>query len=64
MPSGLVDATGAPQMPPHNQLATNVGSANAGIVDEIENPNPQLGTNNDYVQDGYRGLVRFAVLWR
>src|SRR5580704_7004636 len=26
---------------------------NAGIVDEIENPNPLAGTNNWYVQDGY-----------
>jgi hypothetical protein len=54
------DATGTTQMPPHNRLATNAGPANAGIVDEIENPNPQPGTNNDYVQDGYRGarLVR------
>jgi phospholipase C len=26
---------------------------NAGIVDEIENPDAQAGTNNYYTQDGY-----------
>jgi phospholipase C len=41
-----------PGMPPHNQLVA-VGSANQGIVDEIENPNAQSGTNNLYTQDGY-----------
>jgi phospholipase C len=49
------DGAGNPQTPPHNQLATNAGPANAGIVDEIENPNPQPGTNNYYVEDGYGG---------
>lgn len=34
------DATGRPAVPPSNQ---------------IENPNPQSGTNNWYVQDGYSG---------
>jgi phospholipase C len=40
---GLVyyqDATGKPAVPPSNQ---------------IENPNPQAGTNNYYTQDGYGG---------
>ena len=31
------------------------GSPNAGVVDEIENPNPQPGTNNWYTEDGYGG---------
>jgi phospholipase C len=49
------DGNGNPQMPPHNQLATNAGPANAGVVDEVENPNPQAGTNNFWVEDGYGG---------
>ncbi len=41
-------------MPPHNvQVAS--GTPNAGIVDEIENPNPAASTNNWYTQDGYGG---------
>ena len=36
--------------PPHNQ-STWAG----GPVDEIENPNPQSGTNNYYTEDGYGG---------
>ena len=28
---------------------------NAGIVDEVENPNPAPGTNNWYTEDGYGG---------
>jgi phospholipase C len=38
-------------VPPHNQL-TWAG----GPVDEIENPNPQAGTNNWWTQDGYGGF--------
>jgi phospholipase C len=34
------------------QLA-GAGSTHAGIVDEIENPNPAPGTNNWYTEDGY-----------
>jgi len=49
------DGNGNPEMPPHNQLATNAGQANQGIVDEVENPNPQAGTNNYWVEDGYGG---------
>jgi phospholipase C len=44
--------------PPHNQLVAP-GTANAGIVDQIENPDPLQpqppGTNNWYTQDGYGG---------
>ena len=31
------------------------GTPNAGIVDEVENPNPAAGTNNWYTEDGYGG---------
>ncbi len=46
------DGNGNPAEPPHNQLVA-AGSPNAGVVDEIENPNPQPGTNNWYTEDGY-----------
>ena len=48
------DASGNPAEPPHNQMVA-AGSPNAGVVDEIENPNPQSGTNNWYTEDGYGG---------
>ena len=48
------DGNGNPAQPPHNQLVA-AGSPNAGIVDEIENPDPQSGTNNYYTEDGYGG---------
>jgi len=48
------DSNGNPAVPPHNQLVA-AGSKNAGVVDEIENPNAQPGTNNWYTQDGYGG---------
>ena len=48
------DGKGNAAKPPHNQMVA-VGSANAGVVDEVENPNPQKGTNNWYVEDGYGG---------
>jgi phospholipase C len=50
----FADPNGNPTEPPHNQLVAG-GSPNAGVVDEIENPNPQPGTNNWYGQDGYGG---------
>jgi phospholipase C len=46
------DGNGHAATPPHNQLV-GAGTANAGVVDEIENPNPASGTNNWYIQDGY-----------
>jgi phospholipase C len=46
------DGNGNPLTPPHNQMVAT-GSPNAGVVDEIENPNPLSGTNNWYIQDGY-----------
>ncbi len=47
------DGNGNPATPPSMvQVAT--GSANQGIVDEIENPDPAAsGGNNWYTQDGY-----------
>jgi phospholipase C len=42
---------GYPGVPPHNE-STFLG----GPVDEIENPNPQPGTNNFWIQDGYGGF--------
>ena len=48
------DPKGRPAQPPHNRLMA-AGSPNAGVVDEIENPNPQPGTNNWYTEDGYGG---------
>jgi phospholipase C len=50
----FADSNGDPAQPPHNELVA-AGSPNAGVVDEIENPNPQPGTNNWYTQDGYGG---------
>lgn len=48
------DGNGNPMQPPHNQLVA-AGSPNAGVVDEIENPDPQPNTNNWYTEDGYGG---------
>ena len=48
------DGKGNPLVPPHNVLVAK-GSQNAGIVDEVENPNPLKGTNNWYKEDGYGG---------
>jgi phospholipase C len=46
------DGKGNAAAPPHNTLVDK-GSANAGVVDEVENPNPAKGTNNWYSEDGY-----------
>ena len=48
------DGKGNPAVPPHN-VEVAKGTANAGIVDEIENPNPSPKTNNWYTEDGYGG---------
>jgi phospholipase C len=50
----FANSKGNPARPPHKQLVA-AGSPNAGIVDEIESPNPQPGTNNWYTEDGYGG---------
>jgi phospholipase C len=44
-----------PFIPPHNQLIWSDNPDLAGVVDEIENPNPQPGTNNYWIEDGYGG---------
>ena len=46
------DADGNAATPPHNQLVFG-GTVDAGVVDEIENPASQSGTNNWWIQDGY-----------
>jgi phospholipase C len=46
------DGDGNPLQPPHNQEVAD-GSKNAGVVDEVEDPNPLTGTNNWYKEDGY-----------
>ncbi|MGC2525965.1 MAG: alkaline phosphatase family protein [Stellaceae bacterium] len=48
------DGNGNPLTPPHN-MKIAAGSPNAGVVDEVENPNPLKGTNNWYTEDGYGG---------
>ena len=48
------DGNGHPAVPPHNQLVA-AGSANAGVVDEVENADPAPNTNNWYKEDGYGG---------
>jgi phospholipase C len=48
------DGKGNPAVPPHNMKVAK-GTANAGVVDEIENPNPAPKTNNWYMEDGYGG---------
>jgi phospholipase C len=48
------DGHGKALVPPHN-VEVDMGTANGGIVDEVENPNPAIGTNNWYTEDGYGG---------
>jgi len=48
------DGNGHAKEPPHN-VTVDPGTANAGKVDEVENPNPAPGTNNWYSEDGYGG---------
>ena len=49
------DGKGHPAaVPPHN-VEVAAGTPNAGIVDEIENPNAADGTNNWYSEDGDGG---------
>jgi phospholipase C len=50
----FTDANGNATVPPHN-VTVDPGTANAGVVDEVENPNPAKGTNNWYSEDGYGG---------
>jgi len=39
--------------PPHKQVVLQTNPDETGTVDEIENPDPQAGTNNWYTEDGY-----------
>jgi phospholipase C len=48
------DGKGNAAVPPHN-VEVAKGTANAGVVDEVENPNPAADTNNWYAEDGYGG---------
>lgn len=48
------DGNGNPATPPHKQLVWS-GTPDAGVVDEVENPNALAGTNNWYTEDGYGG---------
>jgi phospholipase C len=48
------DGNGNPATPPHNVEVAS-GTKNAGVVDEVENPNPAPNTNNWYTEDGYGG---------
>ena len=50
----FTDADGKPAVPPHN-VEVAAGTPNGGVVDEVENPNPQANTNNWYTEDGYGG---------
>ena len=49
------DENGNPLVPPHNQTIWA-----GGPVDEIENPNPQSGTNNWWIEDGYGGFGNYG----
>ena len=49
------DGKGHAALPPHNIVVPNGAAANSGVVDEVENPNPSLGTNNWWKSDGYGG---------
>ena len=63
------DGKGHAAVPP-NGVQVAPGTNNAGVVDEIENPNPAAGTNNWYTEDGYGGgsfgcrIVRRRLLQR
>ena len=50
----FTDADGKADIPPEG-ITVYSGNADAGIVNEVENPNPAPGTNNWYSQDGYGG---------
>ena len=46
------DGNGHPARPPHD---VNTGASNGVKLDEVENPNAAVGTNNWYAEDGYGG---------
>jgi phospholipase C len=47
------DANFNPATPPHKVQVWQDQPKDTGVVDEIENPDPQAGTNNWYTEDGY-----------
>ncbi|HMK91129.1 MAG TPA: alkaline phosphatase family protein [Methylocystis sp.] len=53
------DENGRPATPPNNNVDPNnpgtILSGQTSALSEIENPNPQPGANNYYIQDGYGG---------
>jgi phospholipase C len=49
------DSNGNPAVPPNNQTVWA-----GGPVNEIENPNPQPGTNNFYIEDGYGAFGNYG----
>jgi phospholipase C len=50
----FTDANGN-AIPPPNNTTVDPGTPNAGVVAEVEDPDPQTGTNNWYKEDGYGG---------
>ena len=48
------DGKGNATTPPH-KVTVDPGTKNAGVVDEVENPNPATDTNNWFSEDGYGG---------
>ncbi len=50
------DENGNPLTPPHNQTVWA-----GGPVDEVEDPDPQTGTNNFWIQDGYGGFGNYGT---
>jgi phospholipase C len=48
------DGKGNAKMPPEN-VEVYKGTKNAGVVNEVEDPNPDPKTNNWYAEDGYGG---------
>ena len=48
----FTDANGKPAVPP-NGVQVFGGTPDAGVVNEVENPDPASGTNNWYTEDGY-----------
>ena len=49
------DGNGHAAIPPQNDSVTTnpAGFGGPGLINEVENPNPAVGTNNWYTQDGY-----------
>jgi phospholipase C len=50
----FTNSKGLPAVPPNN-VEVWKGTKNAGVVAEVEDPDPQSNTNNWYNQDGYGG---------